>query len=199
MNPLSLGHVEAAPSRPANPRIAPRDHRHRWFANHVQGVAFSSRTSVRSTSTVVVSRSEGRIMTHSVVADPNSLATAVPNAWVRPFDSGVQCVQVQQGVPQRAWHPLVSGLPWFGQGTPDSSYDQRCAPCRMSYSAGPLAHHQPEPRSSSRRYKRTRRSSCAFSATMIVLRDMNTAPTAGVSTMPHGASTPAASGIATML
>ena len=44
-----------------------------------------------------------------------------------------------------------------------------------------------------------RRSSCALAATMIVLADMRTAPTAGDRRMPHGASTPAASGIATML
>lgn len=46
---------------------------------------------------------------------------------------------------------------------------------------------------------RTLRSSCAFSATMTVLADMRTAPTAGCRTMPHRESTPAASGIATML
>ena len=44
-----------------------------------------------------------------------------------------------------------------------------------------------------------RRSSCALTATMMVLSDISTAPTAGDSTTPHGASTPAASGIATML
>jgi len=36
-------------------------------------------------------------------------------------------------------------------------------------------------------------------ATMIVLSDMSTAPIAAGRTMPHGASTPAASGIAAML
>ncbi len=36
-------------------------------------------------------------------------------------------------------------------------------------------------------------------ATMTVLSDISTAPTAGWSTMPYGASTPAASGMATML
>jgi len=36
-------------------------------------------------------------------------------------------------------------------------------------------------------------------ATMTVLIDMRTAPNAGGSTIPHGASTPAASGIATLL
>ncbi len=45
----------------------------------------------------------------------------------------------------------------------------------------------------------TRRSSCAFTATTTVLKDMRIAPTAGFSTIPHGASTPAASGIAAML
>src|ERR1700730_12430325 len=45
----------------------------------------------------------------------------------------------------------------------------------------------------------TLRSSCAFRATTTVLNDMRIAPTAGFSTMPHGASTPAASGIAAML
>ncbi len=44
-----------------------------------------------------------------------------------------------------------------------------------------------------------RRSSCAFTATMIVLSDMSTAPTAGLSTTPQCSRTPAASGIATML
>ena len=44
-----------------------------------------------------------------------------------------------------------------------------------------------------------RRSSCALIATMIVLSDMSTAPTAGERTIPHGARTPAASGMATML
>ena len=48
-------------------------------------------------------------------------------------------------------------------------------------------------------YSRTRRSSCALIATMIVLSDMSTAPTAGERTIPHGARTPAASGMATML
>ncbi len=48
-------------------------------------------------------------------------------------------------------------------------------------------------------YSLTRRSNCAFNATIIVLADISTAPTAGVNTTPHGASTPAASGIATML
>lgn len=48
-------------------------------------------------------------------------------------------------------------------------------------------------------HRRTRRSSWAFTATMMVLKDISTAPTAGVRMMPHGASTPAASGIATML
>jgi len=41
--------------------------------------------------------------------------------------------------------------------------------------------------------------SWAFAATITVLADMSTAPTAGVRRMPHAASTPAASGIATML
>lgn len=45
----------------------------------------------------------------------------------------------------------------------------------------------------------TRFKSCALIATTTVLADMSTAPTAGVSRMPHGASTPAASGIAKML
>jgi ubiquinone/menaquinone biosynthesis C-methylase UbiE len=44
-----------------------------------------------------------------------------------------------------------------------------------------------------------RRSSCALMATTTVLADMRTAPTAGCSTMPWPASTPAASGIAKML
>ena len=46
---------------------------------------------------------------------------------------------------------------------------------------------------------RTRRNSWAFTATMIVLSDMSTAPTAGLNTNPWRSSTPAASGIATML
>src|SRR5690606_26294229 len=45
----------------------------------------------------------------------------------------------------------------------------------------------------------SRRSGCALMATMMVLSDMSTAPAAGESTMPRDASTPAASGIATML
>src|SRR6266404_3766414 len=45
----------------------------------------------------------------------------------------------------------------------------------------------------------TRRSSWAFRATTTVLKDMRIAPTAGFSTIPHGSSTPAASGIATTL
>src|SRR5262245_59771328 len=45
----------------------------------------------------------------------------------------------------------------------------------------------------------TRRSSCALTATTTVLADINTAPTAGDSRMPCDASTPAESGIATML
>ena len=48
-------------------------------------------------------------------------------------------------------------------------------------------------------HNRARRRSCALIATMIVLSDMSTAPTAGDNTIPHGASTPAASGIATTL
>jgi hypothetical protein len=36
-------------------------------------------------------------------------------------------------------------------------------------------------------------------ATTIVLNDMSTAPTAGCRTIPHGARTPAAKGIATTL
>src|SRR5699024_11764378 len=39
----------------------------------------------------------------------------------------------------------------------------------------------------------------AFIATTIVLKLINTAPTAGLNTMPTGAKTPAASGIAKML
>jgi hypothetical protein len=45
----------------------------------------------------------------------------------------------------------------------------------------------------------SRRSNWAFRATTTVLKDMRIAPTAGLSTIPHGASTPAASGIAAML
>ncbi len=45
----------------------------------------------------------------------------------------------------------------------------------------------------------TRRRSWALSATMIVDRLISTAPTAGASTIPTGASTPAASGTATTL
>ncbi len=50
-----------------------------------------------------------------------------------------------------------------------------------------------------RPYSSTRRNNCAFTATTIVLSDISTAPTAGCSTTPHGASAPAASGMATML
>src|SRR5207249_9392295 len=46
---------------------------------------------------------------------------------------------------------------------------------------------------------RARRRSCALIATMTVLSDMSTAPIAAGSTMPHGANTPAASGIAKTL
>jgi hypothetical protein len=45
----------------------------------------------------------------------------------------------------------------------------------------------------------SRRSSCAFSATITVLADMKMAATAGASRMPQVARTPAASGMATML
>ena len=58
------------------------------------------------------------------------------------------------------------------------------APWRSSHSANAAA---------------DRRSNCAFTATMTVLSDMSTAPTAGESTIPHGARTPAASGMATLL
>jgi len=44
-----------------------------------------------------------------------------------------------------------------------------------------------------------RRSSCALIATTTVLPDMRTAPIAGDRTTPHGARTPAASGMANML
>ena len=44
-----------------------------------------------------------------------------------------------------------------------------------------------------------RRRSCALIATITVLSDMSTAPTAGDSTMPREASMPAASGIARIL
>ena len=45
----------------------------------------------------------------------------------------------------------------------------------------------------------TRRSVWALMATITVLADMSTAPIAAGNTIPHGASTPAASGMATML
>ena len=48
-------------------------------------------------------------------------------------------------------------------------------------------------------YNRTWRRSWALIATMIVLSDISTAPTAGERTTPHGASTPAARGMAMML
>ena len=48
-------------------------------------------------------------------------------------------------------------------------------------------------------HRDARRSNCAFTATIVVLADIKTAPTAGCRTMPQGASTPAARGIATML
>lgn len=50
-----------------------------------------------------------------------------------------------------------------------------------------------------RLYNSARRKSCALSATTIVLSDMSTAPMAGLNTTPTRASTPAASGMATML
>jgi hypothetical protein len=46
---------------------------------------------------------------------------------------------------------------------------------------------------------RVPRSSCALIATITVLNDMRTAPAAGLNTMPWPRSTPAASGMATML
>ena len=45
----------------------------------------------------------------------------------------------------------------------------------------------------------TRRNSCAFSATMIVLADMSTAPAAGDMTSPQWDKTPAARGMAMTL
>src|SRR5690606_13152032 len=48
-------------------------------------------------------------------------------------------------------------------------------------------------------YSVRRRSSCALMATITVESDIRIAPTAGASTIPFPASTPAASGIATML
>jgi len=66
--------------------------------------------------------------------------------------------------------------------------------------ANQLLSGQLDPRWTCRRpHNATRRSSCAFSATTTVLKDMRIAPTAGFNTMPQGASTPAASGIAAML
>ena len=50
-----------------------------------------------------------------------------------------------------------------------------------------------------RAHSLTRFSNCALIATTTVLADMSTAPMAGVSRMPHVASTPAARGIAKML
>ena len=51
----------------------------------------------------------------------------------------------------------------------------------------------------SSRYSCALRRSCALIATITVLADINTAPTAGESTKPSGARTPAASGMAKML
>ena len=48
-------------------------------------------------------------------------------------------------------------------------------------------------------YNSARRNNRAFNATTIVLTDMSTAPNAAGSTMPQGARTPAARGIAKML
>jgi hypothetical protein len=48
-------------------------------------------------------------------------------------------------------------------------------------------------------HSRTPRSSWELIATTTVLSDIKIAPTAGGSTIPHGASTAAASGMATML
>ncbi len=47
--------------------------------------------------------------------------------------------------------------------------------------------------------KRRRRNVCAFTATIIVLSDINTAPIAGGSTKPNGANAPAAIGKAMTL
>ena len=69
----------------------------------------------------------------------------------------------------------------------------------------PSVERSPEPLASSARgdsaagYTLARRSSCALMATMTVLADIRTAANAGGSRIPCDASTPAASGIATML
>src|SRR5690606_7175875 len=60
----------------------------------------------------------------------------------------------------------------------------------LTSGGGPPGAPEPPPHS------RTRRSNCAFTATITVLADMRIAPTAGCSRMPWLASTPAASGIA---
>src|SRR6185503_15099886 len=53
--------------------------------------------------------------------------------------------------------------------------------------------------SGSSRQSEVRRSNWALTATTIVLRDIKTAPTAGWRSIPHGASTPAARGMAATL
>lgn len=94
---------------------------------------------------------------------------------------------------------VVSGPNGAGKSTlaqlllPDASANR---PGRTSASGAP----SPRPRPAIREhYSDVRRKSCALRATITVLADIRMAPTAGWSTMPHGASTPAASGIAAML
>lgn len=78
---------------------------------------------------------------------------------------------------------------------------RRSSTCaRASRSAGPLCARSGRPAvQPAMRSNFTRRSSCALIATMMVLTDISTAPTAGASTSPKGANTPAASGMAAML
>ena len=91
----------------------------------------------------------------------------------------------------------------LGPAASTSLRPQRCTEMGMTYwletaRSRPVVRDDVFMRSSGR-HTRARRSSCALIATMIVLADISTAPSAGGGTMPQGASTPAASGIATRL
>lgn len=99
---------------------------------------------------------------------------------VRPATS---FVNDQERFPGWGNGDTVSRSAW---NSPDTAEVAQCHPSRAR-------------NSTVRPHSRTRRRSCAFTATMTVLSDISTAPTAGWSTMPYGASTPAASGMATML
>jgi hypothetical protein len=82
---------------------------------------------------------------------------------------------------------LLIEFPYMGR--PTTTQRDRCAG-EVCYLTRDLAPIDPRPRFPNRR---------ALMATMTVLTDISTAPKAGVSTIPQGAATPAASGIANAL